>query len=284
MEETALKIDYIPVLKNPVLVVGFEGWGNALDISRGVVDYIARKLEAKPFAKINPDLFYRFDENRPIVEIENGILKKITPPDCIFYAIEIHQGDQDLVLLKGNEPNLRWFQFTEAVLSLCLQLGVKLIVSLGSMYDNVLHTDKIFSAVATSKDLLMKIKQTNVREIGYRGPGAIHSTLQDEARKQNLECVSIWCHCPYYLQGTTHFGLLSHLGSLLSSFLGFTLDVKELEIAWEDLSKQIQGIVEKNPELQGVIEELKKAKLKGSWNLAKKDEKVIHLKDFLETK
>ena len=120
--------------------------------------------------------------------------------------------------------------------------------------------------------------------IDYKGPGAIHSTLQDETRKLGLQCVSIWCHCPYYLQGTTHFGLLSHLGSMLSSFLDFKLDVKELEIAWDDLSKQIQGIVDKNPELQDVIEELKKAKLQGSWDLTKKDEKVIHLKDFLETR
>jgi len=284
MEEKALKVDYIPVLKNPVLIAGFEGWGNALDISRGVIDYIVRKLEAKPFAKINPDLFYRFDENRPIVEIENGILKKIVPPSGILYALEIPQGDQDLVLLKANEPNLRWFQFTESILALCLQIGIKTIISLGSMYDNVLHTDTVFSALATSKDLLMKITQKNVRMIDYKGPGAIHSTLQDEARKRGLQCVSIWCHCPYYLQGTTHFGLLSHLGSMLSSFLGFNLDVKELEIAWDDLSKQIQGIVDKNPELQDVIEELKKAKLKGTWELTKKDDKVIHLKDFLETR
>jgi proteasome assembly chaperone (PAC2) family protein len=284
MEKNALKVDYIPELKKPVLVAGFEGWGNALDISRGVIDYIIRKLEAKPFAKINPDLFYRFDENRPLVEIEKGILKKITPPCGMLYALEIPQGDHDLVLLKANEPNLRWFQFADAILSLSLKIGVKTIVSLGSMYDNVLHTDTIFSALATCEDLRTKITQKNVRLIDYKGPGAIHSTLQEEARKQALECISIWCHCPYYLQGTTHFGLLSRLGSLLASFLGFTLDVKELEIAWDDLSKQIQVIVDKNPELQDVIEELKKAKLKGSWDLTRRDEKVIHLKDFLETK
>lgn len=284
MDEMPLDIEYIPELKNPVFIAGFEGWGNALDISRGMIDYIIRKLEAKPFGEINPDLFYRFDENRPVVEIENGILKKIRPPGGTLYIREIPQGEQDLVLLKATEPNLRWFQFTRAILSLCSRIGVKTIISLGSMYDNVLHTDSVFSAVASGQDLLMKISRNKIRLIDYKGPGAIHSTLQDEAKKMGFECANIWCHCPYYLQGTTHFGLLSHLGSMLSSLLGFSLDITELKIAWDDLSKQIQGVVDKNPELQGVIEDLKKAKLKDSWDLNRKDEKVIHLKDFLENR
>ena len=44
--------------------------------------------------------------------------------------------------------------------------------------------------------------------------------------------------------------------------------------------------IENNPEFQTVINELRKAKVKGSWaNVAgsiKKDEKVINIKDFLE--
>lgn len=284
MTENPLKTDHIPELKTPILMAGFEGWGNALGISGGMIDYIVRKLKARPFAEINPDLFYRFDENRPVVEIKNGLLTKITPPGGTLYAVKTPEREQDLILLKANEPSLRWFQFTETILSLCRQLGAKTIISLGSMYDNVLHTDLVFSVLATSKNLLTKMEPYNVRKIEYKGPGAIHSMLQDEARKRGFECANIWCHCPYYLQGTTHFGLLSHLGTLLSSLLDFDLDVRELKIAWDDLSQQIQGIVDKNPELQEVIEELKKAKLKGAWNLTRKDEKVIHLKDFLETR
>ena len=284
MNEKPLKTDYIPELRNPVLIAGFEGWGNALDVSRGMIDYLVRKLEAKPFARINPDLFYRFDENRPLVEIVNGIIREIVPPGGLLYALEIPQGKHDLVLLKANEPNLHWYQFTEAILSLCVRIGVRTIIGLGSMYDQVLHTDTVFSASATSDDLLEQITKNMVQKIDYKGPGAIHSTFQEEAKKMGIEGVAIWCHCPYYLQGTTHFGLLAHLGSLISSFLGFKLDVKELEIAWDDLSQQIQVLADKNPELQSVIEELKMNRLKGAWDLNRKDKKIIHLKDFLENR
>ena len=106
-------------------------------------------------------------------------------------------------------------------------------------------------------------------------------------RKRNLHRrITRWCHCPYYLQGTTHYGALSSLDALLS-FLGeFELDIEDLETSWKKINRQIQELIEKNPEFQDVIDKLRKAKIKGSWasvkESVKKDEKVINLKDFLE--
>ena len=275
----------MPDLMEPIFIAGFDGWGNALDISRGMVDYMIRKFEAKLFGKLDPDLFYRFDENRPLVDIQNGLLKKIFPPGGSFYVVERSLVGRDIILFKATEPNLRWFHFADTLLTICQKTGVKTIVSLGSMYDNVLHTDTLISTLASSEALLLSfLKGKKIITIDYKGPGSIHSTIQSEAKNRGVECISLWCHCPYYLQGTTHFGLLSHLGSLLSSFGGFDLDTEELDTAWVELSKQIQEIIDKNPELQGMINDLRKAKIKGSWDSAKRHDKIIHLEDFLEPK
>jgi proteasome assembly chaperone (PAC2) family protein len=285
MVDEAIKIDFIPDLMEPIFIAGFDGWGNALDISRGMVDYMIRKLEAKPFAKLDPDLFYRFDENRPLVDIENGLLKRVFPPGGSFYVVERSLVGRDIILFKATEPNLRWFHFADTILTICQKTGVKTIVSLGSMFDNVLHTDTVISTLASSEALLLSfLKGKKIITINYKGPGSIHSTIQTEAKDRGVECISLWCHCPYYLQGTTHFGLLSHLGSLLSSFGGFDLDTEELDTAWVELSEEIQGVIDKNPELQGMINDLRKAKIKGSWDSAKRHDKIIHLEDFLEHK
>ena len=284
MFEEAIQIEKMPELEEPLFIAGFDGWGNALDISRGMADYLIRKLNTERFGEINPDFFYRFDENRPMVEIENGLLKNIFPPGGGLYATKPGLADRDLIILKASEPHLRWFHFVDALLSVCRESGVKTIISLGSMYDNVLHTDTIISALASNKELLSKLEAENVNTINYKGPGGIHSTIHSQAKKRGFECISLWCHCPYYLQGTTHFGLLSHLGSLLSSWGGFELDTGDLETTWRNLGKQIQGIIDKNPELQGMINDLRKAKVKGSWDLARKHDKVIHLEDFLKPK
>jgi len=282
MNKEAIKIDFLPRLKDPLFIAGFEGWGNALDISRGMVDYLIQKLEARLFGKINPDLFYRFDENRPLVEIKNGFLEELQPPESSFHVAK--GSGRDIVILKAVEPSLHWFQYVETILSLCSKLGIRTLVSLGSMYDNVLHTDKVVSAIASSNDLLASLEKINVKPINYRGPSAIHSTIHSMAQKQGFDCVSLWCHCPYYLQGTTHFGLLSHLGGLLSSWGGFSLDTDELEATWQELSRQIQGLIEKNPELQGMLEELRKAKGRGTLSGTQKGKKVIRLEDFIKPK
>ena len=60
------------------------------------------------------------------------------------------------------------------------------------------------------------------------------------------------------------------------------LNTEDLDDTWRGLNKQIQDIIESNPELQTMVNDLRKAKVKGSWNAAKRHDKVIHLEDFLK--
>ncbi|MBW2093670.1 MAG: PAC2 family protein [Deltaproteobacteria bacterium] len=288
MLEKGILREKTPPVKEPILIAGFDGWGNAMDVSKTMASYLVRKLKAESFATLNADLFYRYDENRPVVLIENGVLKDVVPPGGTFYAAHCIPQEVDLILLKAQEPSLRWKYFGEQLLALSRELQVRTIITLGSMYDNVLHSDTIVSGIASDEALSARLRDLDVLPINYQGPSAIHSTIQAAAEKNGIPCMSLWCHCPYYLQGATHFGLLSHLGSLLSALAGFDLDTDELDASWKELNRQIQTLVEKNPELQGMISELRKAKVRGSWAMMResdnKDSKIIQLKDFLKPK
>jgi len=74
---------------------------------------------------------------------------------------------------------------------------------------------------------------------------------------------------------------MSYMGAFLSEWGGFDLNVEELNVAWKSTQKQIQGIIDKNPELQDMINDLRKEKVKGSWDTLKKHDKIIQLEDFL---
>jgi len=284
MEVQGIHILELPDLKTPVLIAGFDGWGNALDISRGMALYLIRKLNAQSFASINPDIFYRYDSIRPEVEIKDGTLKHLVPPGGSFYAARIETGPNDLVILEAGEPNLQWYRFADELFSLCRSLGIETVITLGSMYDNVLHTDRIISGIASDADVFSSLRQQNVIPVSYQGPSAIHSTLQSEGVRRGFKCISLWCHCPYYLQNTTHYGLLSHLVAVLSSLCQFELDTEDLDFRWKELETQIEALIENSVELQTVINELRNAKVRGTWESMKKatkGEKVINLKDFL---
>ncbi len=288
MSDKGIQIDAFPDLKNPLLIAGFDGWGNALKISSGMAAYLIRTFKARPFAELRPDVFFRYDETRPVVHIEEGVFKSLSSPGGTFYAVRTEPDARDLVVLKADEPNLRWFGFVEELFDLCSRLNIDSIITLGSMYDHVLHTDRIISAIASNADLNSILSQKGVNSISYQGPSAIHSTIHAEGIKRDFSCMSLWCHCPYYLQGTTHFGILAHLGNLLAALGGFVLNTEDLETSWEKLNLQIEKLIENNAELQAVVNELRKAKVRGSATemkgAIKTDEKIIDIQDFLQPK
>lgn len=284
MIEDPIHFKQLPVLQNPLFIAGFEGWGNALDVSKGTVDYLIRKLEAKPVAQLNPDFFYHFDENRPLVNIKEGILLNLLPPGGTFYATQGTSGSRDLLIFQGLEPSLSWRYFAKTLLDLCHRVGAKTLVSLGGMYDSVLHTDFAVSVLASDNEILEEFKEKGALTINYAGPSAIHSTIMMEALEKGLSCVSLWGHCPYYLQGASHHGLIAHICNLLASWGGFEVDTTELSTRWLSLNDQIQKAIDENPELQEMITTLRKTKIRGLWNEAGSQKKIIHLKDFLRPK
>ncbi|MBW2020924.1 MAG: PAC2 family protein [Deltaproteobacteria bacterium] len=279
-----LIIEETPEVGHPVLILGFEGWANGGNVAVGMIDYLTKKLGATRFAKINPNNFYRFDDARPIVRIEDGQLNEVLLPEAAFYAAHQSETDVDLILFKASEPHLRWLSFTELILSLCKQLGVDLIISLGGLQDNVVHTDAMISGFASSQQLLERLKQAQVIPTVYKGPGAIHSLILHQAKEMGIEGISLWGHCPFYLQGT-HLRLLSRMANILAELAGFPIDTDELEKGWVQLARQIQHFIDDNPELQKAIKDIMKSKTASELSRPeRKDEKVIYLDDFFKPK
>ncbi|MGB5747289.1 MAG: PAC2 family protein [Desulfobacterales bacterium] len=286
MNDPGIHIKELPQLEKPLLIAGFDGWGNALNISNGMASYFISHFKAQSFADLNPDIFYRYDEQRPRVLIEDGLLKTFTSPGGSFYSAVTDKDQSDIVILSADEPNLCWSHFVDLLFSLCRKLDVGTVVTLGSMYDNVLHTDRTISGVASTREMLSQLQKHNVNAISYKGPSAIHSIIQSEGTKRGFKCLSLWSHCPYYLQGTTHFGILSHLGGLIAKLGNFHLNTERLDKNWETLKKQINTLIEGNNELQTLIATLRKEKAKGSTarlnGKVTRDEKIINLQDFLD--
>lgn len=284
MKVQGIHIKELPELKAPLLIAGFGGWGNALDNSKGTAAYLIRKLKAQLFATIDPDIFYRYDINRPEVDIVAGTLKRLISAGGSFYAVRLESSANDIVILKADEPNLQWYRFADELFSLCRKLGIETVITLGSMFDSVLHSDRIISGIASNEDILSRLKQKNIIPVSYQGPSAIHSILQSEGEKRGFQCVSLWCHCPYYLQNTKHYGLMSYLAKVLAFLGNFELDTKDLSVRWKKLESQIEQIIENNDEVRTVVNELRKAKVRGTWASMKKSikgEKVINIEDFL---
>jgi proteasome assembly chaperone (PAC2) family protein len=281
-----LNIKKMPEVSHPVLIMGFAGWANGGNVAVGMIDYLIKKFGATRFAEIDPDKFYRFDDVRPTVRVKGGLLNAVILMETGFFAAYREEAGTDLVLFKAYEPHCRWLLFGEAVLSLCQKLGVERIISLGGLQDSVVHTDAVISGFASSPHLLERLKENQVTPTEYEGPGAIHSLIFQQAEAKGIEGISLWGHCPFYLQGT-HLRLLCRMATVLANLAGFEVDTSELEKGWTQLARSIQRFIDGNPELQKAIKEIMKSKTKPPGELGgpqRTDDKVVYLDDFFKPK
>jgi proteasome assembly chaperone (PAC2) family protein len=259
-----------------------------LNVSTDTVDYLIERLGGERFARLDPDLFFNYENMRPTIDIRDGVMRGFDPPDGRFYAVHTDAGQSDLVLLKSHEPTMNWYRFSAGLFDLFTQLEGRLLITLGSMYDNVLHTDRRISGMADGRGFRQRLAESKAALITYHGPGAVHTILQVEGTRLGIECVSLWAHCPYYLQGTSHFGLQAELSTLLSQLANFRLDTIDLEKRWRGMAAQIQRLVDAKPEVRDMIDKLRKQKPGASTPALqtglKKGEKIIDISDFLDSK
>jgi hypothetical protein len=124
-----------------VLVGAFEGWNDAGDGATSAVEHLELIWDAKPLAAIDPDDYYDFQVNRPLVSMsETPAGRRIEWPTTRVSTCTPPGADRDVVLVRGIEPNMRWRGFCEEILELFHALDVDQVVLLGALLADTPHS------------------------------------------------------------------------------------------------------------------------------------------------
>ena len=75
-----IEIEEVPELRSPILIAAFEGWNDAADAASAVIDHLMRVWRARVVAAIDPEEFYDFQMNRPVVGTNDQGMRQITWP------------------------------------------------------------------------------------------------------------------------------------------------------------------------------------------------------------
>lgn len=285
MEYETFHLKRMPTLSAPVFIIGFRGWGNALDVSAGMAAYLVETLRGVPVGHIDSDRCYRYDERRPVVTIEAGEMTSIDAPGGQFFTVETDSGENDLVVLLADEPNLIWHRFSLELVDLAQRLDAPAVITLGSMFDTVLHTDRIISAVTAGGSFEAIMARHKVTPIDYHGPSAIHTIILEACRRREIAGASLWCHCPAYLQGITHHGAMRQLAALLCDMASFSLPIEDLDARWEVLEVQIGRLITENPKLEDMMAQIRRKNREGALQNKPSGSQagnVINLRDFID--
>jgi len=251
-----LRIVGRPALRRPVLIAAFRGWNDGGQGATLAAGYLARTWNAERFADIDPEGFVDFQSNRPHVSLDEGLTRKIDWPENAFYHAEIPGTDRDAVLLLGVEPSMRWKTFCGLVIGLAEELGVELLVTLGSLLADVPHTRAAPVTGAASDPAL--VESLGLQHSRYEGPTGIVGVLQDSCRRAGLPAASLWAAVPHYVSLAPSPRAARALCDRLAQLLAVEIDTAELAEAEESYAEQVTEAVSTDEETAAYVAELER--------------------------
>jgi predicted ATP-grasp superfamily ATP-dependent carboligase len=251
-----LRITGRPQLERPVLIAAFRGWNDGGQGASLAGAYLARAWAAQEFASIDPENFYDFQATRPMVSLVDGYTRRIEWPENTFLHASLPGGGRDAIILLGVEPNLRWRSFSAHVSGLAKELGVELVVTLGSLLADVPHTRPApVTGSANDREL---IERLGLQPSRYEGPTGIVGVLHDACMQAGIPSASLWAAVPHYVSLTPSPRAAKALVERLSALLGAGVDTVELDEAAASYAQQVSEAVASDEETLAYVQELER--------------------------
>ncbi len=243
-----------PHLRRPTAVVAFEGWNDACDAASGAVAYLISQFDVEPFAVIEPEEFFDFQARRPHVEVDDGGTRSLTWPETRFFAVQLPERDRDLVLVLGEEPNLRWKTYARLVAQVLADCDVELVVTLGAFIGQVAHTQPVpIVGVATDPEMVLRHDLMRSR---YEGPTGIVGVLLEACREAGMPAVSLWAATPHYLAANPNPKAMRALLRRAEGIGRLGVDTAELDEVVSEFEAKVDAAMEASDDLSDYVRKL----------------------------
>jgi len=240
-----------PELRAPILVCSFRGWNDAAGAASTALATVAASLDAELVASVDPEEFFDFQANRPMITLEEGQTRRIDWPANSLIAAEAPSAERDLVLLDGTEPNLRWRGFSEAIANAAERMGVEMVITLGALLAEVSHTLPVpITGLASDDDL---VEELDLSRSTYEGPTGIVGVVHDMCRERGMSSASLWAAVPHYVAAVPNPKAALALLRRLEGLTGIAVDASELEDETTDYEEQVGRAVAANPEIEELV-------------------------------
>ena len=238
------------------MVIAFSGWNDAAEAATGALSHLLGSWTDAEFdvvpeliADIDPEDFYDFQVNRPMVEIDESSVRALTWPGTQIFGLRTPTFDHDFVVVRGVEPSMKWKTFTADLLDLADDLEVDLVITLGSMLADAPHTRPItVSGSGAHPDIAQRL---GVEISKYEGPTGILGVIQDGCVRRGVDAVSLWAAVPHYASNSPSPKATLALVNALEDFLEISIpqgDLPEESSAWEievsEMAKEDSDVAE----------------------------------------
>jgi len=260
-----MEILNIPALRTPVMVVAFTGWNDAGEAASGALAHLLgawREDESsilpELIADIDPEEFYDFQVNRPMIDLDESQIRSITWPTTKVFGIQTPHLANDFVIVQGAEPSMRWKYFTREILDLADDLDVSLVITLGSLLADAPHSRSIaVTGTGGHPDLAQRL---GVETSRYEGPTGILGIIQDNCFKRGIDAISLWAAVPHYASQSPSPKATLALINALEDFLEIDLPSGELPVESTQWEAAVDSMAKEDSDIAEYIKSLEESK------------------------
>ena len=209
--------------------------------------------DANPLAHIDPEIFFNFQEERPVVRLNKGEREIVWPTNSIWGATCPNE-NHDLVLLSGVEPHLRWRTFADSLIEVARSTNAEMVITLGAMAGMAPHTRPL-GVVGSAADPATA-DRLGLGRPTYEGPTGLVGALHDELDKAGIPVISLRVSVPHYVPNPPNPEASRSLLSRLELVTGVTTFHGELDQDANDWRERIDLAVSNDGEMTSYVQQL----------------------------
>jgi predicted ATP-grasp superfamily ATP-dependent carboligase len=245
-----VEIEQLPELTSPTLIAAFRGWNDAGASASLAAGYLRATAEAERFAVIDSEPFVDYQQTRPHVQLTDGQVRSIEWPVTELFVAP----SENLVLLLGTEPNMRWRSYTDAVCTIARELNTKLVITLGALLADTPHTRPVpVSATGSDEEL---ISQLGLTRSNYEGPTGIVGVLHEACSRHDLRSASLWAATPHYITASPNPRAAVALLERLHELTGTPAPSGELRRAASEYETRVAEAIAEDEDVVAYVEQL----------------------------
>lgn len=266
-----VEIHKIPALRNPVMLIAFSGWNDAAEAATGAASHILGAwtdaehavndqvgVVPELIADIDPEEFYDFQVNRPIVDIDESQIRSLTWPGTQIFGLATPNFDFDFIIVRGVEPSMKWKTFTHDLLDLADDLEVQRIITLGSMLADAPHSRPI---TVTGSGAHPEIaKRLGVEVSRYEGPTGILGVIADACLRRGIDAISLWAAIPHYASNSPSPKATLALINALEDFLEISLPQGDLHADSLEWESEVDELAREDSDVAEYVKALEESK------------------------
>jgi predicted ATP-grasp superfamily ATP-dependent carboligase len=245
-----------PRLDAPVLILAMDGWIDAGLAAAGAVEMLGEQLDTITVARFETDALLDYRARRPISHLVDGVLRGLTWPSLEIRAASDEAG-REMLLLVGAEPDRQWLQFTDEVVALAVDFGVRMCVGLGAYQFAAPHTRPPRVACTAST--------ASLADRGFlRGsldfPGGIQAAIEQGCDAEGIPAMGLWAQVPHYVPAIMPFPAGSvALVESLARVADLTLPMGDLTARADATRSRLDELMAQNPQHSSMLRQLEEA-------------------------